>query len=251
MTPDAPSAALPARPIAVGVADVGHPEHSDGTSHFGAWLIDTRRWSGRAFKSPEEFGTAAGALARAGHRLLLGYECPCTTTVGPYGVERPEEARYDRPWWRGAGGAVTILGLSQVPHILTTLHEVAGRPLTATVDAMHFMGEETPDVLLFEAFVTGAAKPGPPPPGWTHGVHVWDAWSVAIEVAATLSAGEPLQSNTEPTDAPPLQRIPVMNLLVAGALAAGLDINPEEITHQGLIVRPPAKFTADHYGDAS
>lgn len=217
----------------VGIADIGHPEHSDGTSHFGAWVTTGR--TGCPFTTPRQFALAAGLTLKVGNRLVLGFECPSCATVGDRSVERPEERGYDRSWWRGSGATVTILGSSQVPFVLERIVETVRRPLVATVDAQQFalgMG----DVLLIEAFAAGSAKGGPRPDAWEHSDHVWDAYGAAQAALEQLRQGKVLVTTTQ-TGA--LQGVvPVMNLVVAAALYAGFEIDPGEIRKPCVTIRP-------------
>ncbi len=222
-------------PIAIGVADIGHPNLRNG-SHFGAWLTsdaDEPPSPPRPYASPADFGTAAGEELAKGARLIIGFEAPRSVNVGPYGVERPVEAGYGKEWFRGSGGTVFVLAESQVPAILHAARQAAGQRVTATVRPERWHETQHIDVLLVEGFVTGSAKV-PVPTGWTHGGHAWDAKCVVD----AIDTHGPLHTNTQRNCDPPKRGVPIKNNLVADALWAGMDIDPTEIRHPGVVIRP-------------
>lgn len=115
-----------------------------------------------------EQGTCIDALVRAldqdfrrGCPVAIGIEAPLSVPV-PHestkiGLSREGEGQH--PIFAGAGSAVALYGLHQLAYILGALRGHAER-YPPTLDLSKWLYRDGPSLLLWEAFISGEAKPG-------------------------------------------------------------------------------------------
>jgi len=113
-----------------------------------------------------------------GRPSALGFEAPLFI---PHGrpmkrLTSQRNGEAGRPWSAGAGATVTTIGLAIVSHVLSGLRE-HGSQRRAVLDWKCWPNND--DLLLFEAFVSGANHAGP-------GEHWKDALNAAEGFAAAL-----------------------------------------------------------------
>ncbi|MGW7202205.1 hypothetical protein [Streptomyces sp. NPDC054837] len=172
--------------------------------------------------------TAVLALAEglaSGGRAALVLEAPMAVPV-PAGWQELGRARAgegNRPWSAGAGAGVLATGVAQAAWLLARLaHVLPGTAATTRPD--HWTAPDGPPLLLAEALVSGAGKPVPT----ESGPHAADA------EAAARALAERLPDLTSDVHCAPHRPF---NLIAAAALWAGLDIPPEELHTEVLVVR--------------
>ena len=119
------------------------------------------------------------AKASAGKVSALGFEAPMFIPHGRPLQKLTSQRNGDngKPWSAGAGATVTTIGLAIVSHALAGLRE-QGCTQCATLDWQAWPNND--DLLLFEAFVSGANHAGP-------GEHWNDALNAAQGFVAALS----------------------------------------------------------------
>lgn len=177
--------------------------------------------------------TAVSALAPgllAGARAALLLEAPMSVPVpdGQPGAWRKlgkaRDGEGNRPWSAGAGAAVLATGLAQGAWMLRQLTlTVPG--LAATTQPRSWPRGGAP-LLLAEAFITAAGKPGPLPAGQDAA----DAAAAGLALAEMLNGPGPLASAVRCAPREPF------NLLAAMALWAGLRVDPAELHAEVLVV---------------
>jgi hypothetical protein len=220
------------RVVAVDIGSVRPP------SKFGWAAFDA---PGRdLIKTGEDPETAVSMLAPgllAGGPAALLVEAPMTVPVPGAepdawrGLGKARDGEGNRPWSAGAGAGTLATGLAQGAWMLRQL-AAAVPGLTATTQPVSWRRGDA-QLLLAEAFVTAAGKPGPLPAGQ----HAADA------AAAGLALVEFLDSPGTLTSAVRCSPQESFNLLTAIALWAGLRIGPDELRAEALVIaaRPQPK----------
>lgn len=172
--------------------------------------------------------TAVRALAEgleAGGRAALVLEAPVAVPVPPgwQDLGRARDGDGDRAWSATAGACALATGLAQAAWLLARLKEI--HPDTAaTTRPDRWTSPDGPRLLLAEALVSGAGKPVPT----AAGPHAADAEAAARGLAERLPD---LSSDVHCAPHRPF------NLFAAAALWAELDIPPEELRTEVLVVR--------------
>ena len=184
-------------------------------------------------KAGEDPETAVLMLASglvAGTQAALLLEAPMAVPVPGsepdawLGLGKARDGEGNRPWSAGAGAGALATGLAQGAWMLGQLSAtVAG--LTATTQPGSW-GRGGAQLLLAEAFITAAGKPGSPPAGQ----HAADAAAAGLALAELLDSPQTLASAV---CCAPRQSF---NLLAAMALWAGLHIDPGELRADVLVV---------------
>ena len=178
---------------------------------------------------------ASGLMAGAQAALLL--EAPMAVPVPGSkpdawrGLGKARDGEGNRPWSAGAGAGALATGLAQGAWMLRELAAtVAG--LTATTQPGSWLRGGA-QLLLAEAFITPAGKPGQLPAGQ----HAADAAAAGLALVELLDS---LQTLTSAVCCSPEQSF---SLLTAMALWAGLQIDPGELRAEALVVaaRPTPK----------
>jgi len=155
--------------ITIGAIDVGAP-HNIG------WAI----LCGDLVEHGNDLDEFVGRFAELseGRLSALGFEAPLFI---PYGrplkkLTSQRNGEAGRPWSAGAGATVTTIGLAIVSHVLAGLRDY--QPYRrAALDWNSWPNND--DLLLFEAFVSGANHAGP-------GEHWKDALNAAEGFATAL-----------------------------------------------------------------
>ncbi len=177
-------------------------------------------------RGPEGLVSLLGDDLAAGGRVALGFECPLFVPLPQQpedlGSRRPGEG--NRPWSVAAGAASLTTGLQQVAWLLWRLGDEA-LDITPTLH-WHELQDGTANLLVWEAFVSGAGKPTPRP-----GVsgHVADAEAAVEEFNRRVSRGDPT------SDSKPVGQ--VYSLVGAALLRAGLTTELDVLAQPALVVR--------------
>lgn len=250
------------RGIAVFAADYGI-----GNTWAGVSCRDGRL--GRAYTTPEQYAHGIALALRDGYRVVEASEAPRAITVGPRSVPRPHDHSYGCVWYYhhnhpqsgGRGGAaVYIMAETQTPYIMTSIQvNVPDRQLKVTVDPVKWHNDDTYDLLLLEAFVTGAAKHPPRLGGRVQSAHIWDAWTAAITIWGLLQDPDtPLATNTQDKRSTRdkrlgrekllalTDRITWYNSAAASAIYAGMIIDPAELHLPITAICPDPEVVAAH-----
>jgi hypothetical protein len=130
----------------------------------------------------------------------------------------------DRPWPAGAGAAALATGLAAgCMDAAPACRRGAGAGSENRPGSWRHGGAQ---LLLTEAFITAAGKPGPLPAGQDAA----DAAAAALALAGTLDGSAPLPSSVRCAPQEPF------NLPVAKAQWAGLRIDPAQLHAEVLVV---------------
>ena len=174
----------------------------------------------------------AGGLVSTGRSALV-LEAPVAVPVpaadrtdGWRELGRARSGEGNRPWSAGAGAGVLATGVAQAAWLLARLRE-ALPDTAATTRPDRWSSADGPPLLLAEALVSGAGKPVPT----AAGPHAADAEAAARALAERLPDLPSLASDVRCTPHRPF------NLFTAAALWAGLDIAPEELHSDVVVVR--------------
>jgi hypothetical protein len=172
---------------------------------------------------PESIESIAAAVVHViahGEPVALGFEAPMFVPV-PNDPARLGKARpCDAPspsWSSNVGASVLATAIVQVPWILRYIHERV--PDLRVHVAWPSFAEQQGGLLLWEAFVSGAAK------GETHEE---DARSGVQAFCEQLP--NPGEATAEATERP-------LSLMTAAAIWAGFDLAPEDMRRPSLLVR--------------
>lgn len=217
---------------------------------------------GRAYHTPEDYAHGIALALRDGYRVVEASEAPRAITVGSHSVPRPHDDGYNCVWYYhhnhpksgGRGGAaVFIMAETQTPYIMTSIQvEVPDRQLRVTVDPQRWHDDDSYDLLLVEAFVTGPAKLPPQIGGRITSPHVWDAWTAAITIWSQLQAARPLTTNTQDRRmgrhklAQRTDQITWYNSAAASTIYAGMFIDPAELHLPITAICPDPDVVAAH-----
>lgn len=180
-------------------------------------------------ESIESLAASVVHLLHDGEPVALGFEAPMFVPV----TEQPKQLGKARPcdapsppWSSSVGASVLATAMVQVPWVLRYIHDQVSA-LRVHVGWPSF-AEQQGGLLLWEAFVSGAAK------GETHED---DARSGVQAFCEQLP--NPGDTSAEATERP-------FSLLTAAAIWAGFDLPPEDMRQTSLLVRatrppdPPA-----------
>jgi len=140
------------------------------------------------------------------------------------GLGKARRGERNRPWSAGAGAGVLATGLAQGAWMLREL--AASVPELTTTTQAEIWRRADAQLLLAEAFITAAGKPGPLPAGQDAA----DAAAAGLALAEMLDGSAPLASSIRCAPQDPF------NLLAAMALWAGLRIDPAELHAEVLVV---------------
>ncbi|MBX9392731.1 hypothetical protein K4749_03780 [Streptomyces sp. TRM72054] len=174
---------------------------------------------------------AAGLASRG--RAVLAVEAPVAVPVPAadradawQALGRARAGEGNRPWSAGAGAGVLATGLAQLAWMLSRLAETATDVAVTTLPD-RWAAPHGPRLLLAEALVSGEGKPVPT----SAGPHAADAEAAARALAERIPA---LPGATSDVRCAPHRPF---NLLAAAAMWAGLDILPDELHQDVLVVR--------------
>jgi hypothetical protein len=191
--------------------DVGAPKNIGWASSDGAVGAD------------DDLGAALDRISahlRDGGRAALGFEAPIWTpfradlariTARRGGLEKT----HNRAWSAGAGAAVLAAGLALMPWCLGRIAKTAGR-VSTTASLPRF--QESGGLFLWEAFVSGKLKTK----GSKHPDDALRACEAFIRRWPELVTDVPAE--------------PAVNHSISSAMAAGLAVDPAELTLPGLVV---------------
>lgn len=171
-------------------------------------------------KSIESLAASVVQVLRDGEPVALGFEAPMFVPV-PEDSTRLGKARpCDAPspsWSSNVGASVLATAMVQVPWILRYTHDrVPDLPIHVGWPSF---AEQKSGLLLWEAFVSGAAK------GETHEE---DARSGVQAFCEQLP--NPGEASAQATERP-------FSLLTAATIWAGFDVPPEEMRQASLLIR--------------
>ncbi len=196
-----------------------------------AWAaldLPGREPCGPGGEDPEGAAQIVVQALDAGRPVALGFEAPISVPAGDPSIadgwKRLGGARAgetsngsSRPWAASAGAIVTALVAVQAAWVLGRIEHL--RPGTsATTQPSRWLGGDA-DVLLWEAFVSGAGKPVPDQVSQ----HAADAAAATLTFADRLDADQLEDSDVTSDPWTPL------NLAAAAALHGGLEIAVEEL----------------------
>lgn len=172
-------------------------------------------------------GLVDGLAADLGDRapVSLGIEAPLflPVPVTSRGLSCGRDGDGNRSCFASAGACVTTLGLHELAYVLSRLRARVPS-LSVTLDPATWHASATKTLLLWEAFVSGAAHT-------TSKDHVQDAASGAVRFLDNLEAGAaPTVTVQEPRE--------VLSLAGAVLLWAGLTTNLAELRRLTLVVKP-------------
>lgn len=163
----------------------------------------------------------------ADRAVALGFEAPLFVPL-PVEAAHLGKARVgegNRPWSAGAGAAVMAYATQQVTWVLRELAQRIGeRRLRVGLDPIAW-GAGRLDLLLWEAFVSGAAKDRA-----SLDPHIDDARAAAREFLRRLEAG------VVPSDVADLT---VFSLVGAAVLRAGLSTDIGPLAEPPIVIRAP------------
>lgn len=172
---------------------------------------------------PESIESLAAAVVYAlgdGQPVALGFEAPMFIPVPEFPDQLGKARPCDAPspsWSSQVGASVLATAAVQVPWILRYVHERA--PATAVHVRWDSFAEQQNGLLLWEAFVSGAAK------GATHEE---DARSGVLAFCEQLpTPGDQIANETQRP----------FSLLSAAALWAGFDLPAEDLRCACVLVR--------------
>lgn len=201
------------RDIVVGVIDVGSPTNI-------GWAIK--------FRGQDETGrNLDDFIARFSELVLhhpgaLGFEAPLFVPVyRPLSkITSQRNGDAGRPWSAGAGATVTTIGLAVMSHVFEALRaDLTGRSFA--LDWRDWSPEKS--ILVFEAFVSGAAHAGA-------GDHHLDA----LKAAGAFSSAYPDLSSANAIQEPRVLSLAGACLLRAGAPVEG----PDALSAPVLVIKP-------------
>lgn len=198
--------------IVIGAIDVGAPKNIGW-----AILFDGKEYSGRDL---DEFIELFAELAN-GNPSALGFECPLFIPLHDElaNLTRQRVGEAGRPWSAGAGATVTTIGLAIVSYTLRKLRERMPEA-TATQDWKAWPREK--DLLVWEAFISGANHAGP-------GGHHLDAHMAATGFKLAIN-------NLDSANA--IQPVNVLSLAGACLARNGWGNPPSELSKPCLVIRP-------------
>lgn len=201
--------------VVVGAVDVGGPKNI-------GWAI----LSDGSEKTGTDLDAFVGEFAKLalGSPVALGFEAPLFIPIGRLTADLTKQ-RYGengRPWSAGAGAAVTTLGLAVVTQVLSQLR--TRLPNTrASLEWQRWPYSD--DLLIFEAFVSGANHAGPDK-------HHLDALSAARAFRANLEDLDAANAVTETN---------VLSLAGACMVRTGWGSpNADLLSQSCLVIRPDA-----------
>jgi hypothetical protein len=165
---------------------------------------------------------AAGHLTKGG-RVALGIEAPLWVPLpdSEDGLCRQRLGEAGRPWSASAGTITLALGIQQLAWTLRELRTRTSSPLSATVSWERFAAAES-RVLIWEAFVTGKAKPT------IDAGHIADARVAGEAFVERMASGAPF-SDLGPQEA--------INIAFLAALRAGVEMDSAEVEQEPIVVR--------------
>lgn len=109
---------------------------------------------------PSELAAHVARLLNSGESVALGFECPLFVPVpeveGDLGKGRIGEG--SRPWSAAAGSSALATGLAQVAWVLARTRSLITVPASGHLNWDEFSNAAPGSLLVWEAFVTGAAK---------------------------------------------------------------------------------------------
>jgi len=115
---------------------------------------------GAAGTLPSELAAHVARLLNSRESVALGFECPLFVPVpeceGDLGKGRPGEG--SRPWSAGAGAGALATGLVQVAWVLARTRTLITVPASGHLQWDAFSSASPGSLLVWEAFVSGAAK---------------------------------------------------------------------------------------------
>jgi len=163
----------------------------------------------------------------ADRSVALGFEAPLFVPLPATAADlgRARDGGRNRPWSAGAGAAVTAYAAQQVAWVLNALGQLIGaRPLRVGLDSAAWILGDL-DLLLWEAFVSGAAKDRA-----STDPHVDDARAAAREFLQRFQEGAVRSDVTAPV---------VFSLAGAAVLRAGLSTDMDLLSQAPVVVRAP------------
>ena len=138
-------------------ADVGSVERGRfGWARVAAETPEASRGS----REIEELVSALVGDLRAGLPVALGFECPLYVPLpaDPKRLAKARDVDGNRPWSAGAGCGALATGLTQVAWVLSQVRNGITAEVPSFLDWGAFL-ESGSGLFLWEAFVTGKAKP--------------------------------------------------------------------------------------------
>lgn len=196
----------------VGVIDVGSPKNI-------GWAI----LNGNIADHGDDLDAFIERFATisAGRPAALGFEAPLFIPHGRplKNLTAQRVGENGKPWSAGAGATVTTIGLAITCHVLAGLRAYTdGR--RALLDWKTWPNAD--DLLLFEAFISGANHAGP-------GEHWKDALTAALGFADTLVDLDAANAVREAN---------VLSLVGACMLRTGWSDDPQILAQPCLVIRP-------------
>lgn len=154
--------------------------------------------------SIDEFAARVSATLEAGAPVALGFECPLFVPLPsePSELTRARRGEGSRPWSAGAGCGALAVGLTESAWVLARIHAHVTPEPPLFVSWSAFQTAER-GILLWEAFVSGAAKAAS---------HEGDALLAVRAFSAAIGSSGPTSVISEAQ---------VFSLIAAAALRAG------------------------------
>lgn len=182
-----------------------------------------------------DLDTLAALLAAdlaAGRAVALGLEAPLFVPVPdtPDRIGRQRAGEAGRPWCAGAGTSALAFGIQETAYLTQRIAAQASGPLRTGVDPSAYLADAL-DLLLFEAFVSAAAKDRT-----ATDPHIADARAAAEEFHRRASTGTITSDITAPT---------VLNLAVAALLSSGLSDDLGLLSEPCVVVKAPPHNPVD------
>lgn len=203
----------------IAAIDVGAP------ANIGWWASDPG--GEQSGTDLDTLGAVVGAALNADRPVALGFEAPLYVPMPgtAAGLNKQRVGERGRRWCAGAGTGALAMGTQQAGYLLQQIAAAVLRPVVVSFDPAKLA---EPSVLrLWEAFVSGKAKDRA-----AADPRVDDARVAVAEFRRRFDAGAVTSDIDDSASG-------VLNLVAAGALAAGLTTDTALLSCPCVVVRAP------------